>query len=107
MASIIFTSAGGIKAASFKTTSSREKKENIEKTGIKATDLLNKVDVVDFTFKADAEKEPHIGFIAEDTDPILSSPSKDQMDLGNCVGVLIKAVQELSAEVEKLKQKLD
>ena len=104
MASITFTSAGGVSATSFTATSSRAKKENISKATINATSFLKDVDVVNYTFKDDADHDPHLGFIAEDTDPLLSTPNQDQMDMGNCIGVLIKAVQELSERVKALEE---
>jgi hypothetical protein len=44
----------------------------------------------------------HIGFIAEDTPVELSTVHQDTMDTNSVVGVLIKAVQELSARVKQL-----
>lgn len=107
MASITFTSAGGISATSFTATSSKEKKDNIIKATLDATSFLKDVDVVNFTYKEDPNQDPHIGFIAEYTDELLATPRHDQMDLGNCIGVLIKAVQELSERVKLLEEKLD
>ena len=45
----------------------------------------------------------HIGFIAEDTPSELSTLNKNVMDTNSTIGVLIKAVQELSEEIKKLK----
>lgn len=94
---------GSCSAASFNATSAREKKENISDAVLNACKLLNSVNVVNFNFKDDKNKVPKIGFIADDTDSLLSTPDHDQMDITNCIGILIKAVQELSKELEVLK----
>lgn len=107
MASITFTAAGGVRATSFTASSSREKKKDISKSELDATSLLKNIEVVNFKYKEDSALEPHIGFIAEDTDPLLSTLNRNQMDLGNCIGVLIKAVQELTEKVEGLEKKLE
>ena len=60
----------------------------------------------EFNYKTDASKTRKIGFIADDTDQLLAGPDKDMMDHQNVMGTLIKAVQELSAEVEELKARL-
>ena len=46
--------------------------------------------------------EPKIGFIADDTDSIFSGLNKDKMDVYNCIGMLLKAVQELNDKIKKL-----
>jgi len=106
MASIVFTSAGGVEATSFKATSSRLAKKNIQPTLYNGLDIINKTQVVDYVYREDIENEPHVGFIAEETDPILSSPNQEHMDYTNCIGILIKAVQELSTKVEKLEKEV-
>lgn len=83
----------------------RELKENITPFNKKAIDIINKTDIVNYNYKEDVNKTLKVGFIADDTDSILSGPKKDSMDLGNCVGVLIKAIQELDQEIQELKNK--
>ena len=95
--------AGNLYANGFFATSSRKFKENITPTTIDALNTLNQVSVVDFNYIADANKDPKIGFIAEDTPSILTTPKKNIMDTGNCIGILIKAIQEL----QKLNSKLN
>ena len=106
MATIKFTSAGGIEATSFKSTSSRKFKKDIAPTKVSGLDIVNSTDVVDFKFISDIKEVPHVGFIAEDTDPILSTPELDGMDYTNCIGVLLKAVQELTEKVENLEDEI-
>ena len=97
-------SVGQIQAVSFNSTSTIEAKENIYPTTISALDLINQTNIVDFNFKG--FDEPKIGFIAEHTNSLLSGPEQNIMDHSNAIGLLLKAVQELSAEVEELKSRL-
>lgn len=109
------STTGNLEALSFQTldlttqnlynTSTIEAKDVIGPTTINAVDLINGVEVVDFTFKDDPEKNIKTGFIAENTDPILSSKDQDKMDIYNVCGVLLKAVQELDARVRELENK--
>ena len=92
-------------AYGFNSLSSREKKKDVEDFDQNATDIINGTRVVSFHYKDDAELKPRVGFIAEDTDKLLSSPTQDQFDLNNSVGLLLKAVQELSARIDKLEAK--
>ena len=109
------STTGNLEALSFQTldletqnlynTSTIEAKDVIGPTTINAVDLINGVEVVDFTFKDDPEKNIKTGFIAENTNPILSSKDQDKMDIYNVCGVLLKAVQELDARVRELESK--
>jgi hypothetical protein len=95
------TNFGDLKAAQFKTASSGKLKSGI-KPFKSALDLLNNVEIVSYTYKG--SDEPQVGFIAENTDPLLSGPNQDSMNVSSSVGVLIKAVQELyqqNAELQK------
>ena len=105
MATITFTSAGGIEATSFKATSSEKFKKDIAPTQVSALDMIDSTEIVDFKFIDDEQQIPHIGFIAEHTDTLLSTPELDGMDYTNCIGVLMKAVQELSEKVKRLEKK--
>lgn len=99
------TFANNIRAFSFIANSARSLKTDIKPTKYNAVDEINKIDVVDFYFKSDSKKEnPKIGFIADDTDPIFSTKEKNSMDLYNTCGMLLKAVQELSAENKELRK---
>jgi hypothetical protein len=96
-----------VSATSFTATSSRKLKENISPALISALDLIEAVDVVNFNYINDDEKTPHVGFIAEDTDSLLSTPHQNKMDYTNCIGVLLKAVQEITKGMSELKQEID
>lgn len=99
---VYMDSSGTLTATDVTITSSRKAKENIQSTHVKGTDLVDSINVVDFTYINDPDKVPHVGFIAEDTNPLLSTPGRNKMDYTNCIGILLKAVQELSARVKEL-----
>lgn len=99
---VYMDSSGTLTATDITITSSRKAKENIQSTHVKGTDIVDAIDVVDFTYINDPGKVPHVGFIAEDTNPLLSTPGRNKMDYTNCIGILLKAVQELSARVKEL-----
>lgn len=71
-----------------------------------ALSLINRTSIVKFQYRNDQGKErccDHIGFIADDTAEELATPFHDVMDYGSCIGVLMKAIQELTVEIERLK----
>jgi hypothetical protein len=109
IANFIFGGNSGtatLKAAAYNTGSLRELKENIEPADINALDIINNTLITKFNFKADETKEIRIGYIADDTHELLSGPNHDKMDLNNCVGVMMKAIQELSEENKKLRNEI-
>lgn len=96
---------GAITCSYVQTNSSRTKKKNIVHSERDAVKAINNIEIVDFFYKNDKdEKNQKVGFIAEDTDSIFSTNKKDCMDHSNCIGMLLKAIQELSAEIEELKK---
>lgn len=97
---------GDVHADAFYTDSLRELKTNIVPSEISAIDMINSTEIVEFVYKTDLTGDTRIGFIADDTDPMMSSSQQNQFDIANTVGVLLKAVQELSAEVADLKSQL-
>lgn len=104
--SIYMDSSGTITATDITIVSSKEAKENIKTSELNALDLINGINIVDYIYKMDPKAIPHIGFIAEDTDSLLSTPKKNRMDYTNCIGVLLKAVQELSKKVVALEARI-
>ena len=104
--SIYMDSSGTITATDITIVSSKEAKENIKTSELSALDLINGINIVDYTYKMDPKAIPHIGFIAENTDSLLSTPRKNRMDYTNCIGVLLKAVQELSKKVADLEARV-
>ena len=104
----MITVNGRIKTDEINITSLRSSKTDITPTKHSAVEEINKVKIVDFFYKDDVYKStPKIGFIADDTDIIFSTPAKNSMDVYNCIGMLMKAVQELSAENKLLREKLN
>jgi len=96
--------SGSVNAQSFYQDSSRTLKTNIIPFETSAISLLDSVDVVEFNYLNDLTNK-HIGFIAEDTPVELSTTRQNVMDTNSTVGVLIKAVQELTAKVKELEEK--
>ena len=95
---------------SFVQASDRRKKENIVDSE-NQLDKINQLRVRDYNKINDSSKKKHIGFIAQELQevfPHLVIEAEDEMKslqiykIG-IVPLLVKAVQELSAEVEKLK----
>lgn len=90
-------------------------KKNIVSMPDGALDTLNKLRPVKFDFKHEESNESnHAGFIAQETDPIVPDltvpPTSEDgnygIDYAGFVPYLVKAVQELSAKVDKLENKL-
>jgi hypothetical protein len=96
---------GPVGSTNFFSTSRRSVKTQIESFSRSALDLINTVDVVEYRYKNDLNNK-RIGFIAEDTIEELATQSHDQMDLNSSIGLLIKAVQELSLENKELRNEL-
>lgn len=99
--------AGNIYATGFYASSSLKYKENISDYTDSALSILDKVKIVNFNYKNDENKIPKVGFIAEETPSLLSTPDMDREDIYNCIGLLIKAVQELKEENRKLRELIE
>lgn len=93
-------------AGAFTSASKRELKENIVEFKDSAVDLIKSIKICSFNMKSDPNKDDRIGFIADDTHEIFAGKEHDIMDYQNCIGVLLKAVQELQAEIDDLKKQI-
>ena len=93
---------GNCEAAAYNTTSLRATKKDIAPYVDDAEAIINSVDVCTFKFIDSETDLLRVGFIADDTDSVLSGENHDKFDLNNTVGVLLRAVQQLSAKVEGL-----
>lgn len=93
-------------AGAFNNASKREYKENIKAFKASGLDIINSTQICSFNMKDDPEKDYRVGFIADDTDERIAGKNHDVMDLQNCIGVMMKAIQELSQEVNELKKRL-
>lgn len=96
-----------VKGMNLQATSARITKENIRPFDESALDIINGTDVNFFTYKADGDKNLHIGIIADDTHEYIATKKHDTLDMVNSIGLLFKAVQELSAENKALKEEID
>ena len=100
-------SKGNIVGLNSGTYSKRELKENISDFTEDAVELINGIKIVNYNYKADGDKNHKVGFIADDTHEYFSTKNHNIMDQSNCIGVLLKAVQELSGEIKKLKEEIN
>ncbi len=98
------------RASNFITQSTRASKKNIREFKTSARRIIEAIKIVSFNFRTEtsAKKltQKHIGFIAEDAPALVAGEAHDRMDIANCVGLLLKAVQELSADNDALKQRI-
>lgn len=88
-------------AKGFYVSSSREVKTNIKPSDKDALDIVKNTEVVDFNYKDDLTRQK-VGFISEDTDSILCDPDHKSIDTVNCIGILMKAVQQLDQKLTSL-----
>ena len=79
--------------------SSIERKKNVNSKIDSSIELLKKLNVVNFIYKDDPEEFVHTGLIAEEAPEELITANKDGISLGDTVGILVKAVQELAGRV--------
>lgn len=99
----LFVQGAGYATGGFSGGSARELKENINPYKENAIDKINDIDIVSFNLKDDKNKDFKVGFIADDTDELFATREHNAIDYNNCIGMLLKAVQELSHEVNELK----
>lgn len=83
--------------------STREIKDNIKPYDLSAIDVLKDVEVIRFNYKADKDKRPKVGILADTAPEDVSGEKHNLFIADHAVAILIKAVQELSAEIEQLK----
>lgn len=102
----VYVNNANLYASGSYVASLRKWKENIKPTEVKAVEVINNQTIVDFNLKADALKRHKVGLIADDSDPVFLDADHKTVDLYNTCGVLLKAVQELSSEVEELKERI-
>ncbi len=97
--------SGGVNASYFNAISSRKKKKNIEDYENNAIEIIESLKIVKFNYKSDKNNNEHIGIIAEDSPKELLGPKGKTVSLADSIGVLFKAVQELSARVKELESR--
>lgn len=99
-------SSGTLTTKILSLTSSREKKKDIIDYQGKAIDIINSSRIVSYKFKDDETEATHIGIIAEEAPDELVTPDHKTFAIGDTIGLLLKAVQELSDKIEKLEKKV-
>ena len=89
-------------------TSLESIKKNISKFTKNATDIINNSDIYEYNLKSDKDEDKKmIGFVIGDnykTPSEVVSKDKNAIELYSAIGILWKAVQELSAKVEQLEK---
>ena len=106
----------GFRGSSFNESSSREIKENIKPLTETALDVINNLDVMEYNlkghdakpspFRSMARKERHVGFIAEESNPI-SSDDGEAINLGKVSAYNTKAIQELSGQLSRALERIE
>ena len=91
-------------------TSLESIKKNISKFNKNATDIINNSDVYEYNLKSDEDTDKKlIGFIIGDgyrTPEEVISKDGQSVELYSTIGILYKAVQELSTRVKQLEQEV-
>lgn len=87
-------------------SSSRAVKRDIGPNTMDLNGILDRVDVVNFRYRAEVERDAdapfHIGFIAEDAPELLSGRDRNSMSTGDCIGFLLAVVKEQQRRIEDL-----
>lgn len=99
--------AGNVKCVKLIETSSRESKENIaELSTSEAIKTLENLNAVKFNYKADSEKNLHIGFIAEDVPDLVATSDRKGLSAMDIVAVLTQVVKEQQKTMAALAEKV-
>lgn len=96
--------SGAITAPSISQTSLRSLKKDIKPFTASALNILDSAQVRTFIFKADTTNTTRIGFIADEVPDAMASTGRKGVEETNTVALLVKAIQEMKAEVEALQQ---
>ena len=116
----VYTQSGSLYATYFYGTSDRRLKENIKDLDLNCLDLVNNINLREFSWKADKEHKSTIGAIAQELRQVLpekyvhefigGQETKDEylsINDSKLVYLLIGAIQEQQKEIESLKAKID
>ncbi len=83
-------------------------KENVaELSGQEAMAALQGLNAVKYNYKADSQKEQHIGFIAEEVPELVANSERDQLSPMDLIAVLTKAVQEQQRKISEMAEELN
>lgn len=101
----------GITTPNLTQTSLESIKKNITKLEKNATDIINNSDIYEYNLKADEDNDKKlIGFVIGEkyrTPKEVISKNGDSIELYSAIGILWKAVQELTQEIKQLKGEKD
>ncbi len=87
--------------------SSRDFKENIANLSLQeAVATLENLNPVKFNYKAEKEKDLHVGFIAEDMPELLATPDRKGVNPLDVIAVLTKVVQAQQMEIASLREEI-
>lgn len=116
----VYTQSGSLYATYFYGTSDRRLKENIKDLDLNCLDLVNNINLREFSWKADKEHKPTIGAVAQELKQVLPEKYVHEFIGGQetddeylsindskLVYLLIGAIQEQQKEIENLKAKID
>jgi hypothetical protein len=96
---------GKIYAQAFETQSARKLKHSIAPFTETALGILNAIVVYSYIYERDETNQRRIGIMADDvTDTRIVGENHDRFDVTSTVGLLIKAVQELSQRIDVLER---
>ena len=107
-------------ATYFYGTSDRRLKENIKDLDLNCLDLVNNINLREFSWKVDKEHKPTIGAVAQELRQVLpekyvhefiggQETADEYLSINDSklVYLLIGAIQEQQKEIENLKAKID
>lgn len=94
--------------ASLERSSTRTLKDNITDLSTQeAYDTLGGLHPVKFTLKADEQKQPHLGFIAEEVPDVISSQDGQAINPDNIIAVLTRVIKDQQQAILTLEEKLN
>lgn len=107
---LIYGSDGLVRCTKLEQTSLESIKKNISKFNKNATDIINNSDIYEYNLKSDKDTDKKmIGFVIGDkyrTPAEVIEKNGQAIELYSAIGILWKAVQELSARVEQLEKEV-
>ncbi|WP_133177753.1 tail fiber domain-containing protein [Chitinophaga parva] len=98
--------SGAITATSITQTSLRSLKKEIKPFTASALNILDSAQVRTFIFKADTTNTTRIGFIADEVPDAMAATGRKGVEETNTVALLVKAIQEMKAEMDAMKEKV-
>lgn len=98
--------SGAITAPSITQTSLRSLKKDIRPFTASALNILDSAQVRTFIFKADTTNTTRIGFIADEVPDAMAATGRRGVEETNTVALLVKAIQEMKAEMDAMKAKV-